>query len=208
MFLIIPCGHSFRVKITSFKKWRKVTDVTSATIIKFNTAKLKGNDRLLIKFYSTDSDDGMQRSKWFFNVKLKWISFQQKKVESNNLFLLRNFQNRCHNKIEIRQLSNVAGRYACSRGVIVEYMHVINNYLAFFPRSTINNVTISQIWLTFDSHSKFCFRTISFQILHCHVEDSSKRFYGFCSKCKHMRYRTVSEKSCAKSTIRLYYEFT
>lgn len=65
MLLIIPCGHSFRVKVSSLKKWKKVTDVTSATILKFNTAKLKGNDRLLIKFYPLDSDDGMQKSKSF-----------------------------------------------------------------------------------------------------------------------------------------------
>lgn len=65
MFLIIPCGHSFRVRVTSLKKWKKVTDVTSATILKFNIAKLKGNDRLSIKFYPTNSEDGMQRSKSF-----------------------------------------------------------------------------------------------------------------------------------------------
>lgn len=57
MFLIIPCGHPIRVKVTSFKKWKKIINITSATIFKFNNAKLKGNDKLLIKFYSMNSNE-------------------------------------------------------------------------------------------------------------------------------------------------------
>lgn len=62
MFLIIPCGNSVRIKVTSLKKWKKVIDVTSATILKFNITKLKANDRIMIKFYPKNFDDGLQKS--------------------------------------------------------------------------------------------------------------------------------------------------
>lgn len=62
MFLIIPCGHPVRIKVTLLKKWKEVTDVASATILKFKIPKLKENNRLSVKFYSTNPDDDMQRS--------------------------------------------------------------------------------------------------------------------------------------------------
>lgn len=61
MFLIIPCDQSVKVKVTSLKKLRKVVDVTSAMILKFN--HLKENDRVLVKFFPMRLDEGMQRSK-------------------------------------------------------------------------------------------------------------------------------------------------
>lgn len=63
MFLIIPCEQSVKVKISSLKKLRKVVDVTSAMMLKFN--HLKQNDRVLLKFFPMSLDDGLQRSKCF-----------------------------------------------------------------------------------------------------------------------------------------------
>lgn len=64
--------------------------------------------------------------------------------QKNILLNLRNIQNSCHYQVEIRQLSDVASRFEHSRGVIVKYMHIINNYLAIFSRSKINNVTFAK----------------------------------------------------------------
>lgn len=71
MFLIIPCGHPVRVKVTLLKKWKKVTDIATSTILKFKMPKIKENDRLSIKFYSTNSDDDMQRSECNLEEKKK-----------------------------------------------------------------------------------------------------------------------------------------
>lgn len=61
MFLIIPCGQPVKVKVSSLKKLKKVIDVTTAMILKFND--LKENDRFQLKFFPTHSDDGLQKSK-------------------------------------------------------------------------------------------------------------------------------------------------
>lgn len=60
MLLIIPHDHPIKMKVSLFKKFKKVIDVTSATMVKLNN--LRENDRLLIKFSPTKSEECHQRS--------------------------------------------------------------------------------------------------------------------------------------------------
>lgn len=65
MFLIIPCGHPIKVKIFSLKKLKKIVEINSATILKFNLIKLiENNGRFLLKFFPSNSDESLQKSKW------------------------------------------------------------------------------------------------------------------------------------------------
>lgn len=60
MFLIIPCGHSLKLKVTSFKKMKKIVEVNTTMMLKFNN--LKDNERIVLKFLPNSIDDGPERS--------------------------------------------------------------------------------------------------------------------------------------------------
>ncbi|XP_031616946.1 uncharacterized protein LOC116336893 isoform X2 [Contarinia nasturtii] len=59
MFLILPCGHPMKVKIMSLKKVKKVVDINSATMLKFNN--FKESERFVVKFSPTNTDESLHR---------------------------------------------------------------------------------------------------------------------------------------------------
>lgn len=61
MFLVIPCGYPVKMKVSSVKRLKKIEDINTATILRFNNPR--DNERFMLKFTSANLDEGSQRSK-------------------------------------------------------------------------------------------------------------------------------------------------